>query len=221
MIKLGLSLQPFAKDYDTCQHWVTPSWLKSVWEKSFRLGINIQLAHIPLQPPRERDTWIMAEFIRMNYNMQSLCKLNSVWLHQQVIFLSDVKDASGRAIDSKYLDERLWNKQWSSLIFPKERPSDSNFRLWKAALPQIRALGGRLHIGQHLRQGHKIWPWKYNIESLQLFHIKENGIDLYEPALEEGARTRANCYVCTAEETGVVLRGRPCTIGEAGKGILK
>ena len=28
VIKLGLSLQPFAEDYDACQHWVTPSWLK-------------------------------------------------------------------------------------------------------------------------------------------------------------------------------------------------
>ncbi len=89
VIELDLSLQPFAENYDACQHWVTPSWLKSVWEKSFKLGIDIQLAHIPLQPLRERDSWIMAEFICMNYDStQSLCKLNRVRLHQQVIFLS-------------------------------------------------------------------------------------------------------------------------------------
>jgi hypothetical protein len=222
VIELGLSTQPFVEDYDACQHWVTPSWLKSVWEKSFKLGIDIQLAHIPLQPPRERDTWIMAEFIRMNYDTQSLCKLNRVRLHQQVIFLSDVMDASGRAIESKYLEERPRNERWSSLIFPKEMPSDSDFRIWNEAVLSIRALGGRLHIGGHLRQGHKIWPWKYDIESLQLFHIKEDGVDLFEPALGEGARTRANRYVCTEERTGVVPRGGPCTIGEtAGEGILK
>ena len=34
IIKTGLSLQPFTKDYNTCQHWVTPSWLKLVWEKA-------------------------------------------------------------------------------------------------------------------------------------------------------------------------------------------
>ena len=55
VIELGLSLQSFAEDYDACQHWVTHSWLKSVWGKSFKLGINIQLAHTPLQPPRERS----------------------------------------------------------------------------------------------------------------------------------------------------------------------
>jgi hypothetical protein len=39
------------------------SWLKSVWEKASRLNIEIQLAPLPLQPPRERDTWITAEFL--------------------------------------------------------------------------------------------------------------------------------------------------------------
>jgi len=92
--------------------------------------------------------------------------------------------------------------------------SNSDFRLWNEALLQIRALEGGLHIGGHLRQEHKVWPWKYNIESLQLFHIKEDGVDLYEPALGEGARTRANRCVCTEERTGVAPRGGPCTIGK-------
>ncbi len=39
----------------------------------------------------------------MNYDTQLLFKLNRVCLHQQVIFLSDVMGASGRAIERKYL----------------------------------------------------------------------------------------------------------------------
>ena len=45
--------------------------------------------------------------------------------------------------------------------------------------------------------------------------------DLYKPALGEGAITRANRYVCTEEGTAVVPRGEPCSIKEAGKGIIK
>jgi hypothetical protein len=221
VIELGLSLQPFVEDHNTCQHWVTSSWLKSVWEKLSKLGIKIQLAHLPLQPPRERDTWIMAEFIRLNYDTQSLCQINQVRLYQQVIFLSDVMDASGRAINLKYLDKQPHNEQWSSLIFPKEMPSDSAFKLWKVALPQIQALGGRLHIGQHLWQGHKIRPWKYDIESLRSFHLEGDNVDLYKPALGEGASTRANRYVHTEEGTRVAPRGRPCSIGSGGEGIIK
>jgi hypothetical protein len=91
----------------------------------------------------------------------------------------------------------------------------------REALPQIRALGGRLHIGQYLRQGHKIWAWRYDLETTQLFHTKDNRVDLYEPELlGEGARTRANRYICTAEGTGSAPRGGPCTIREAGEGIV-
>ena len=78
-----------------------------------------------------------------------------------------------------------------------------------------------MHIGLHLRQGHKIWSWKYDIETLQLFHLKGDTANLYEPALGEGARTWANCYVCTEEGTSVAPRGGPCTIASAGEGILK
>ena len=59
------------------------------------------------------------------------------------------------------------------------------------------------------------------LEDNKLFHIKEDGVNLYKPALGEGARTRENSYVRTEEGTGVVPRGGPCTIGEAGEGIFK
>ena len=72
----GLSLQPVTEDYDTCQHWVTSPWLKSVWEKASCFNIEIQLAPLPLQPPRERDTWIMAEFLQMGYYRHTLRQLN-------------------------------------------------------------------------------------------------------------------------------------------------
>jgi hypothetical protein len=137
VIEMGLSLQPFTKHYNTCQHWVTPSWLKLERERASRLNIEIQLAPIPLQPPQECNTWIMAEFLRLEYNTEAFDQLNCVRLYQQVIFLLDVMDASRRAIDRRYLDKRPHNNQWFSLIFPKEMLPHSDFRLWKEVLPQI------------------------------------------------------------------------------------
>ncbi len=89
-------------------------------------------------------------------------------------------------------------------------PSDS-IRLWQEAIPQIRVMGGRLHIGPRVQEGHKIWQWKYDIKSLQPLHLKKDSVHLCEPALGEGARTRANCYVCTGEETGIIPTGGPRT----------
>ena len=44
VIEMGTSLQPLAEDYDQCHHWVTPSWLKSIWEKARRFDIKVQFA---------------------------------------------------------------------------------------------------------------------------------------------------------------------------------
>jgi hypothetical protein len=62
IIELGISAQPFRKDYNRYQKWVTNSWLKSVWEKADRLKIKIQLGRLPMKPPRGvNDYWLMVE----------------------------------------------------------------------------------------------------------------------------------------------------------------
>ena len=143
-------------------------------------------------------------------------------MHQQVIFLLDVRDASRRALDKKYLHPRPSGDQWSTIIFPKEDPSDEDFLLWKEALLQIRALGGRLHLGAYQQIGHKIWHWIYNINTLTLFHCHKQGVDLWESALGEGTSIRrANRYVCTEENTAVEPRGCPSTTAGTGAGIQK
>jgi len=209
---MGTILQPLVEDYDQCHHWITPSWLKTIWEKAKRFDIKVQFAPLPLEPSRRRDSWIMKDFIQLNCSPQELRQLNRVRMHQQVIFLSDVRDVSGRALDKKYLHPRPYGNQWSMLSFPKGDPSDEDFLLWKEALLQIRALGGRLQLGVYQRIRHKIWQWIYDIKTLPLFHCHKQGVDLWEPALGEGTSIqRANRYVCTDENTAVKPRGCPST----------
>ncbi len=57
-----------------------------------------QFAPLPLEPPQIQDSWIMKDFIQLNCSPQELRQLNRVRMHQQVIFLSDVRDVSGRAL---------------------------------------------------------------------------------------------------------------------------
>jgi hypothetical protein len=106
----------------------------------------------------------MQEFGRLNYSSDNLQRLNKVRMHQQVLFLSDVMDASGQGIDKKYLQPRPMDKAWSDLVFPIEFPAPRDFRIWKEAIPHIQAFGGRLHLGRYTRQGQKFWEWRYNLE---------------------------------------------------------
>ena len=137
-------------------------------------------------------------------------------MHQQVLFLSDVMDASGRGIDRKYL-QHLQPRP----VFPIELPAPRDFRIWKEAIPQIRALGGRLHLGRYIRQGHKIWEWRYNLEKNQIYHCKGELMDIYEPSQFVGTRMRANRYSRTRHDQAGGPQGGPCTVGEAGLGIHK
>ena len=69
-------------------------------------GITVEVCNIPLLQPREGDRWMMMGFKSAGYYIDNLCRLNKVWVHQQVLFLSDVMGSSGKSLDQKYLKQR-------------------------------------------------------------------------------------------------------------------
>jgi hypothetical protein len=99
--------------------------------------VEIDIDDLPVHTPWERDSWLMQEFVCMNYNCDDIQRLNQIRVQQEVLFLLDVIDASGWAINRKYLDPRSIGEAWSSLTFSIEQPPPQDFRLWKAAIPQI------------------------------------------------------------------------------------
>jgi hypothetical protein len=72
-----------------------------------------------------------------------------------------------------------------------------------------------------VRQGHKIWAWRYNLENSTLYHCKGNLVDIYKPSTFKGARTQANRYSRTRLDQRVPPRVGPCTVEEVGLGIYK
>ncbi len=111
--------------------------MKSVWEKALRLRVEIEIADLPVHPPRERDSWLMQEFVQLDYSRDDLQQLNRVQIHQEVLFLSDIMDASSRALDRKYLRQWALDETWSTLSFPIKQPPPKDFKLWQMAILQI------------------------------------------------------------------------------------
>jgi hypothetical protein len=111
IMELGLLMQPFNSNYGRYEGLVTKSWLKSIWEKVQAFHLRIELGNTDLVPTREGDAWLMGELFRMQFNKNELMRLNTVHLHQQVLFLSDILDARGMAINRKYLEWRPRSKQ--------------------------------------------------------------------------------------------------------------
>lgn len=187
ILELGMSDQPFQLDFEIYGQFATHCWLKTVWEKMHAFRIVIELGNIKLQPPRECDAWLMVELRKLGYQESELLRLNRVRLHQQVLFLSDVLDARGAAIDKKYLSRRSRNDKWSTLTFPLEQPPDKDFRLWVRAIYSLCAnWRGRGRLRGYKIEGHKVWNWRYIDDLGKILHIKGDVMDVYEASQVPG-----------------------------------
>ena len=88
-------------------------WLKSLWEKVSRFKIEVKLSSLDISPPRKGDSWFMKAVESLNVaDSKELLGINRVIIHQQVLFVSDILDASGKCIDHRYLNRRDQDEQW-------------------------------------------------------------------------------------------------------------
>ena len=125
----------------------------------------------------------MQLFVRAGLNKEDLLILNRVRVHQQVLFLSCVLGASGQSLDEKYMTKRMPEEKWSMLRFPKEKPPNKDFQLWRMALRQIVPAGGIPdRLGRLKHKGYKIWIWRWDLEGNRLIHFKGKVMDVYKPS---------------------------------------
>ena len=220
ILELGISDQPFQLDYSRYEKFVTAGWLKSIWEKAWTFQFTIELGNIKIRPPREGDAWLMVELRRLGVEENELLRLNRVRIHQQVLFLSDVLDARGNAIDKKYLTRRRDEDTWSNFTFPVERPPDKDFRLWNRAIYSLGAnWRGRGRMRSFQTPGHKIWDWRYEEHEGKLYHLKGEVMDVYAPSQVPGFANRRNCWSRTRWDIPAEIKGNLCTTKEVALAV--
>jgi hypothetical protein len=163
----------------------------------------------------------MAAFKNADYNGKALVCLNRVQCYQQAIFILDVLDASGKAIDRKYLTWRQKGELWLTLIFPQEKPPDKDFKLWENALFCI-APRGQLQdcIGKLVERGNTIWEWRYDEEEAKLYYLKGAVMDVYTPSLVPRHTRRANRWTTTRIDQPRVDIGTICMTREVALGVM-
>jgi hypothetical protein len=194
ILELGMGSQPFQVDFNKCGQWATSSWVKSVWEKCFIFGIILEEGKLNILPPRERDEWLMPLLCKMNFTPDELLRLNRVRSHQEVLFLSDVMDAGGKAIDKKYERRRPELEHWSTYRFPRQRPPDKDFRIWRRAIYQLRYVRSSPTLGRFIGEGHKRWEWRYAADENRLFRYKGGEMDIYTPSEVPRYNNRPNSW---------------------------
>ena len=83
----------------------------------------------------------MRSFADIGYDLREQAILNRVRQHQQIVFDSDPFDASGLAIDAKYLRLRQPGEKWSDWMFGRQCVSQEQLKLWQEALEQLAPRG--------------------------------------------------------------------------------
>jgi hypothetical protein len=138
LTELGISAQPLQESYERYGKWITSTWLKSVWEKVKMFNLTVEIAPLPVGPPRVGDKWFMQAAMEAGItNTEEQRILNRFRCHQQVLYVSDVLDAGGKCLDRRYLDCRKPDEIWSTLVFPQEKPPNKHLKLWRQVLYAI------------------------------------------------------------------------------------
>jgi hypothetical protein len=104
LMESGISAQPLQESYVRYGKWITGTWLKSIWEKVDKFQITVEIAPLPVCPPREGDKWFMQVAMEAGVtdpNEQRI--LNRFCCHQQVLYVSDVLDVGGKCLDKNTL----------------------------------------------------------------------------------------------------------------------
>jgi hypothetical protein len=148
-------------------------WISSLRTALTSLGCKIQVDYSSVYPlQRQHDAHLMDVFREhCTFKPNELKSLNQCRLFLQVMVVSDICDASGRAISSKdYFDGVLSTIQSRDIAAVQERPvALKTWSLWKRALTILvhnckdrilgQPLGVWLHQHCHLKQQ---WPALYS-----------------------------------------------------------
>ena len=178
--EVGVSPQPFTLDYSKFGSFATDGFCKRLWEKVHIFSFLLLLDNELFTPPRENDRWLMSAFEAAGYSLDERITLNMVRLHQQVLYESDVFEADGRSLNSRYLHPRPPSSKWSKYRFGKQRPPSSAFALWTEALSQLTP-GGRRNpkLGKFLHSPHTLCWARYDEEEDVLFQLTQQGWEIY------------------------------------------
>ena len=129
----------FHLDYQKHDTFSTEDWIKAAWK--FCIYYDIRL-HLPIihhpSSTITNDKPIMRSLADLNsFNKSSQQLINSVRIHLQVIFLSDlVQGNSNRTREKMFKGEKDLFMQ-SKQFWPMANPSKKAKRLWKNFLSQI------------------------------------------------------------------------------------
>jgi hypothetical protein len=118
----------------------------------------------------------MQILVEAGYTGEALRHLNRVRVSLQVLFLSDILTASGSKVSTDILLRKPQGKARSTMRWPNEQPTDSDMKLWTAAMLLIcPSRSSTPSIGCLISKLHKVWQWFWNEAHSTIHHVCPDG----------------------------------------------
>lgn len=191
MVEVGLYGNLLTQDYDSCSHLATKgTWWKNFWEYADYLGIQVELSEeFQLSPIRANDSPIMQLLDEAGLaNGADGKRLNRIRHYKCVIHVSDMVSCDGKLIESSMLDDL--RGETSSITFPEESPTRSDFQYWRDCL---RAITSASHtfgqvLGPYVAKSHVHHRWFVADDEGELFYrFEDNGENMHSVFAKEQA----------------------------------
>jgi len=159
--------------------YVTPTWISHTWEVCRQYNIQICGLTKEFDSPRQSDIELMRLFLRSGFHTTELKILNKCRMYLQVMFLSDLCEASG-----KKLDPHIWqrpHRRESAYKWPTiPPPTPAKWQTWQHALTQTTLVGRNQTLPIPLGKwyAHKTTQpgWFYATQENALYHSTKHGI---------------------------------------------
>ena len=202
-LEVGCSGFPLNESFAYMGPYTTHSWVRSFWECMDSENIQLDVDYPEIQKPRENDLTITDVAKMMGVVGDELEGISRCRLFTNSIFLSDVANAAGTAVDPTRSGRDRNYTNISAYRFPTTKPSKRDWDFWSAFWKKYCLPDGSLprSLGKWVAPSHKRWEWFHDPITDCLYYDDGKGVDVYHQTGDTTQiRTRRqHCYARTGQ----------------------
>ncbi len=168
-LEIGLEGNFLERNYNRYSILASHTWFKVLWELLDHYKVTLTLIDTKIAPPRDNDYALMEQVINTLPRHQWKA-FNRVRHYYKVYFISQITSGDGKTVIPAYTTSRTIKA--SSMRFPTQQPSESDFEIWNSGLKSLTSptLSLSLPLGAFIQTPYQEVLWrttKHHTEVIQ------------------------------------------------------
>ena len=224
-LELGLPGYLTAAPYTKMDRCATSCWLKTLWESSNLLGLELEDPFTQLRLSRVDDEFLMMAFLLAGFTTAELKILNECRTFLHVVTLADITSASGTRILQSAYEGKHHDQGAHSYSWPRQPDSLStdHWQLWQQALDKCFILmnSPRRTLVTRLKEWtvdpNQHWVWWYHETTSTLYQRKEEGFEVFRTV----GRSYRNFQTTNAQVDTLPIGCKPASAAVITQGIFQ